>query len=55
MIVVQKIIHVEREKEDVRRVQKLVDANLVMIALKIDARFLQDLVKKSTVAQENVM
>ena len=55
MIVVQKIIHVEREKEDVRRVQKLVAANLVLIVLKIDAHFLQDLVKKLTVAQENVM
>ena len=55
MIVVQKIIHVEREKEDVIRVQKLVAANLVLIVLKIDAHFLQDLVKKLTVAQENVM
>ena len=55
MIVVQKIIHVEREKEDACVVPKLADANLVMIVLKIDAHSLQDLGKKSTVVQENVM
>ena len=45
----------EREKEDACVVPKLADANLVMIVLKIDAHSLQDLEKKSTVAQENVM
>ena len=55
MIVVQKIILVEREKEDACVALKLVDANLAMIVLKIDAHSLQDLEKKSTVVQENVM